>query len=149
MTEDELRELPLSERIEALRRQAGSHDKLAAALGTRRGTIIRWEKGAQPSDEYVTRLADYTGLPADLFATPVVSVEQRLAEALEALRAELATLADKLDRRHRETHGLLQEAGEAAQNNTNAVLSLQRQVDALERGLREARPVTRRARAGS
>lgn len=73
MQKNELLTLPLSKRIEALRRQAGSHDKLAAELGTTRQTIINWEKrNAQPSSVYRQKLADYSGLTPDDFKHSVV-----------------------------------------------------------------------------
>lgn len=53
--------------IRQLREEHGSHDKLAAALGTSRQRVIGWEKGQAPGGEYRDKLAALSGLPADDF----------------------------------------------------------------------------------
>jgi transcriptional regulator with XRE-family HTH domain len=89
VTFHDLLTLPLHQRIEALRRHAGSHDKLADKLGTTRQTIIGWEQGAQPNPHYRQKVADYSSLTADDFKRSAVErevwalTENRLAE-LEA-----------------------------------------------------------------
>lgn len=57
-----------ADRVRALRAKAGSHDKLAAALGTSRQTVVRWEKGAAPSLPYRVRLARLADASPDDFS---------------------------------------------------------------------------------
>lgn len=83
MTLDDFLTLPLTERIKALRLQAGSHDKFAAQLNTSRQVVIGWEKGAQPGERYRDKLAALSGYPADAFL--------RSAEA-----QEIQTIADRV-----------------------------------------------------
>jgi transcriptional regulator with XRE-family HTH domain len=81
--------LPVAIRI--LRIAAGSHDKLAAELGTSRQSIIAWEKGRFPED-YVAQLRDL-GVPARL----LTRVSRDEVEArLRAVEAEVAALRDLL-----------------------------------------------------
>jgi transcriptional regulator with XRE-family HTH domain len=62
-----LKELSVPQRIRWLRKQAGSHDKLAAMVGTTRQVVIRWEHGQKPSAESRQRLARASGLPVSAF----------------------------------------------------------------------------------
>lgn len=81
---------PVSEWIRTLRIERGwSHDRLAAELGRgSRQTVIRWESGSQPDDDYVRRLARVLGEPEDSFRGAPVSVADRL-EAIAAGVEEL------------------------------------------------------------
>lgn len=92
--------MSVPQRIRWVRKQAGSHDKLAAKLGTSRSLVIRWEQGThKPSKASRARLAKVTGLPAGFFRESVngsdVDEEDALVEALVGniralVRAELA-----------------------------------------------------------
>jgi transcriptional regulator with XRE-family HTH domain len=42
-------------------RRGLSHDRLAAALGTTRQVVIRWERGARPNTESRRKIAAYFG----------------------------------------------------------------------------------------
>lgn len=68
-TMSDARELPLAKRIRWARRQAGlSQVRFAKALGTSQRHVVRWEYGEhRPGPEYRQRIAEVTGLPADLF----------------------------------------------------------------------------------
>lgn len=75
--------------ITLLRENAGSHDKLAAELGTSRQRVIAWEKGGYPR-EYVDALKTM-GVPERLLDRDSrVSTDDRLGE-LEGEVADLTT----------------------------------------------------------
>lgn len=84
----------LPEAIVMLRKAAGSHDKLAARLGTNRQTVIAWEKGSWPKS-YVDKLRE-EGVP-EQFLTRSVSRED-LDERVRQLEAELAALRQEISR---------------------------------------------------
>lgn len=93
MTLDELLTWPLHKRVEWLRRREGSHDKLAARLGTNRQTVIGWEKGSQPNRRYRSLLAEVSGFPEELWQrTPaeqeIWGLSENRLRALEAADAE-------------------------------------------------------------
>jgi transcriptional regulator with XRE-family HTH domain len=95
MNVEELLELPLRKRIVAVRGDL-SHDSLGKALGTSRYTVIRWENGTTKtiSDDYVQKLAAFTGLPEDVFRDGHVEEEvdnRMLLMALEQLDRKLDT----------------------------------------------------------
>lgn len=98
MTLDDLLTLPLHKRIEWLRKKTGSHDKLAALLGTTRQTVIGWEKGAQPGARYRAKLATVSGFPAETFQR---SAAEREVWALTESR--LQALEARVDRLYVET----------------------------------------------
>jgi transcriptional regulator with XRE-family HTH domain len=67
-TPSNIKQMTVPQRIKWLRKQAGSHDRLATRVGTTRQVIIRWEKGQNsPSATSRQRLANYSGLPSGLF----------------------------------------------------------------------------------
>lgn len=77
-----------------------SHDKFAAALGTSRQTVIRWEKGTIP-ELYAQALADYSQgrySPEDfdpqLRDLPTPTASERLSE----LERKYAALDERLRR---------------------------------------------------
>ena len=79
----------LPEAIRILREAAGSHDRLAVELGTRRQRVILWEQGEYPS-RYVEKLKEL-GVPGRLFSrVSRDEVEARLRE----IEAEVAALRD-------------------------------------------------------
>ena len=77
----------LASEIERLRKDYGSHDRLADALGTYRQTVIDWEKGAVPREPYRSRLVEL-GVDPQLFIPPNAAVRLRRLERQiqEALR---------------------------------------------------------------
>lgn len=97
--------LPLHERIIWLRKREGSHDKLAARLGTTRQTVIGWEKGTQPNRGYREKLAELSGFPAEAYrrtyedetVVPRRELEDVHRE-LEEVHRRLEELAARLDR---------------------------------------------------
>lgn len=107
-------QLPLHKRIEWLRKQAGSHDKLAARLGTKRQTVIGWEKGAQPNGRYRQLLAELSGFPADAFARTASEREVwALTEArLRAVEESLAETRRDLEQKVEEVTRLATRAME-------------------------------------
>ena len=84
---------PLGDWIRTLRKQRGwSHDQLARQLGppATRQTVIRWEKGSQPGNGYVSRLAAVFGEPEEAFqAAAQETVEDRLEELAAAVEEML------------------------------------------------------------
>ena len=98
MTLEDLLTLPLHKRIEWLRKKTGSHDKLAARLGTTRQTVIGWEKGAQPNKHYRGKLAGVSGYPTEAFRR---SAAEREVWALT--ETHLKALEARLDRLYAET----------------------------------------------
>jgi transcriptional regulator with XRE-family HTH domain len=63
-----IKQMTVPQRIKWLRKQAGSHDRLAMKLGTTRQVVIRWEKGQNvPSATSRQRLAEASGLPSAFF----------------------------------------------------------------------------------
>jgi transcriptional regulator with XRE-family HTH domain len=108
MISPQLKQMTVPQRIRWLRKQAGSHDKLAAKVGTSRQVIIRWEKGtSKPRAESRRRLASASGLPASLFRDgtnssddeeedPVIALLSALSpRAAEALRFGIAEMERK------------------------------------------------------
>lgn len=80
----------LGEAVTVLRVAAGSHDKLAAALGTSRQRVIAWESGAYPR-AFVSQLRDL-GVPDRLLdRLSRIEVEKRLRQ-VEADVAEIRRL---------------------------------------------------------
>lgn len=112
MTLDELLTWPLHKRIEWLRKREGSHDKLAAKLGTTRQTVIGWEKGAQPNRDYRAKLAAVSGFPAETFQRSAAEREvwaltERRLLALEArLDVAIAATARGFELLGHPQHGL-------------------------------------------
>ncbi len=95
MTLEDFLTLPLTGRIEALRRQAGSHDKLAAILNTSRQTVIGWEKGVQPNERHRESLAAFSGFPESAFLRSEESQElQTLVERVGYLEDLLGVAKD-------------------------------------------------------
>lgn len=76
--------------IKELRHRAGSHDKLAAELGTSRQRVIQWEKGAAPSARYRAKL-EAMGVPSTLFESERGSIEDQL----ELIRLELREMREQ------------------------------------------------------
>lgn len=99
-----LDEMPLRQRIRWLRENGShgklSHDRLAAALGTTRQTVINWEKGTRPTDRYAAALAEFFGVPVETFRAPAAEAVtlHRLADRLEELEAGLEALRPLLPR---------------------------------------------------
>lgn len=79
--------------IRALRQELGSHDTMAAELETSRQTIIRWEKGAEPSAPYRVKLADLSGRRPDEFR---YGATERKPATTEQLAAAIAEIAEQL-----------------------------------------------------
>lgn len=81
----------LPEAVVLAREAAGSHDKLAAMLGTTRQTVINWEQGVFPA-RYQDKLIA-AGIPARFFVTvDKTAVEKRLRRVeaeVAAIRREL------------------------------------------------------------
>lgn len=100
MTLDDLLTLPLHKRIEWLRKLEGSHDKLALRLGTKRQTVIGWEKGRQPNTHYQAALAEVSGFPAYAFKRSAAEREVwALTESrLQALEARLDRVVEETAR---------------------------------------------------
>ena len=90
------RPLTLAQAIREARRQAGSHDRLARAVGTTRNTIIQWEKGVRPREQWWAALAA-AGVPAELLSEP--AEEPSLQERLARLEATL----DRIETRQKGT----------------------------------------------
>lgn len=93
MTCEELLTLPLPKRIEWLRSTDGprgklSHDKLAAALGTSRQTVIGWEHGVEPK-KLAHRLAEFSGCPEAVWlrGDGGIVVQETTPDHLRELRA--------------------------------------------------------------
>lgn len=120
MTCEELLTLPLADRVKWLRQKAGSHDKLAKALGTSRQTIISWERGTEPK-RLLDRLAAFSGCPPETWQrhegaeTVAVSTDDRLR-----------ALADQVRDSGKET--------------TRAIRALTRAIERLERRLDDEAP---------
>lgn len=95
VSEDELLDLPVNERIAVLRKRAGiSHDTLAERLGTSRQVVIGWqrsEKPSQASQRFVEGLAKEFGYPESTFVRPK---EEELTLAI--LGGRLEELGDGL-----------------------------------------------------
>lgn len=87
---DEATSLP--EAIKILRKQAGSHDKLAAELGTNRQAIIAWEKGRWPKT-FLGKLRD-RGVP-DALLTPPSNLDE-LDDRARQIEAELVALREEI-----------------------------------------------------
>jgi transcriptional regulator with XRE-family HTH domain len=91
-----------AERIQVLRARYGSHDKLAAALGTSRQRVIAWQKGAQPSVHYREKLASLDGGDPDDYLNPTSEPPPdkftRLADAVEENNQLLRELLEALSR---------------------------------------------------
>lgn len=84
--------MTLAGEIIRLRKEAGSHDKFAALLGTSRVTVIRWEQGAYPSARYRKLLAARGVSPALLATKPKPSAGLTAAEAADLRAAVVALL---------------------------------------------------------
>lgn len=94
--------MTVPQRIKWLRKQAGSHDKLAAKVGTSRQVIIRWEKGQKPSAESRRRLAEVSGLPSAAFSENGEEEDEE-SELVVALVGNLRALVRaEFERRDRE-----------------------------------------------
>lgn len=100
-----LKSLTVPQRIKWLRKQAGSHDKLAAKVGTTRQVIIRWEKGQKPSAESRARLAEVSGLPAAFFRDGNSDDEDEESELMAALIGNIRALVRAELARQEEIHG--------------------------------------------
>jgi transcriptional regulator with XRE-family HTH domain len=94
-----------AERVERLRRQHGSHDKLAKALGVRRQRIIGWEKGKGISERYAVALAALDGSQSDAFRPEKLPPQfrsmrrqvQRIDEDLKDARSVIAAIRAALE----------------------------------------------------
>lgn len=91
--------LSAAELVKLLREQEGSHDKLAARLGTSRQRVIKWEQGGGIGERYAVKLSEASGLPKERFRPPPAerasrrkSLEEQVAEQAETIRQ----LADRL-----------------------------------------------------
>lgn len=71
---------------------AGSHDKLAAMLGTSRQTIIGWQNGTFPKPGYRDKLIA-VGVPARLLVT---ADKTALERRLRRVEAEVAAIRKEL-----------------------------------------------------
>lgn len=135
MTCVELLTLPLAERIRWLRLREGSHDKLAARLGTSRQTVIGWEKGGRPGPRYRARLAELTGCPPETFQPTEIDVAewQTVNVRLEALEASVRQAERErlmlIGAARRLGHLV---AGQAAPSESGEVDSILRALEALE-----------------
>jgi DNA-binding XRE family transcriptional regulator len=82
-----------------------SHDKFAAALGTSRQTVIRWEKGMIPR-AYAQALADYSGgkYKPQNFNPDLRSAARRflVAERIDALERRQQELEERMKRLERQ-----------------------------------------------
>lgn len=83
----------LPDAISIARVAAGSHDRLAALLGTSRQTVIKWENGTSfPNGGYRGKLVAI-GIPARLLLTvDKTAVEKRLRR----VEAEVAAIRKEL-----------------------------------------------------
>jgi transcriptional regulator with XRE-family HTH domain len=101
---DDAPETP-AELVRALRRKAGSHDKLAERLGTLRQTVIRWEKGGGISEIYAVKLAELSGLPVERFLRARQTAAAARDAELARLQEEVAELRGQVAKllRERET----------------------------------------------
>lgn len=86
-----IKSMTVPQRIKWLRKQAGSHDRLATKLGTTRQVVIRWEKGQRPSASSRARLAEVSGLPAAFFTDGDEDDEEE-AELMAALVGNIRAL---------------------------------------------------------
>lgn len=96
-------DVTLAAAIRRLRVEVGSHDKLAAKLGTTRNSIIRWEKGAYPR-EYVDQLREL-GIPERLLGQAAPAIRRDRVEALEEEVADLASALEAARLAHEELLG--------------------------------------------
>lgn len=87
--------MSLADAIKALRERTGSHDKLAAKLGTSRQRIIAWEAGGYPRDFKDKLIA--LGVPAELFITPLPVRQGGLATQVAELRQGAAEQQAAMD----------------------------------------------------
>jgi transcriptional regulator with XRE-family HTH domain len=79
--------------LDIAREAAGSHDKLAALLGTSRQRIFAWEKGEFPGRAYREKLL-HIGIPPRFFVTTdKTAVEKRLRR----VEAEVASIRKALE----------------------------------------------------
>lgn len=113
MTCEELLTLSLRKRIEWLRSADGpfgkvvSHDTLAERLGTKRQTIINWERGAVPK-LYADKLAALTGCPRETWLPRQDEPLDRDSSAV-LLRELLATVETQGKEMTRALRGLAKE----------------------------------------
>lgn len=72
----------IASRIKRARKEFGSHDRLAAQVGTNRGHLIKLENGKhRPRAETLRRIAAATGRDPDWFVDPEVDPSPFPAEA--------------------------------------------------------------------
>lgn len=103
MTLEELLELPLHERVRAIRKQTGTLDQFAELVGAHgRGTVIRWEKppgakgGAKPSERYAVRLAEVAaGVVGE--PVPTLAFHEPDLDQLDAILAEVIDIRTALE----------------------------------------------------
>lgn len=108
--------------IKALRKEAGSHDKLAKELGTSRQRVIDWEHGGYPRD-YVDQLIE-RGVPPDVIeqARPTSSRRAALADevarlgrAVRDLEIHTSALHERVSENEELLHSLREASGNGAQ----------------------------------
>lgn len=134
------RPLTLAQAIREARRQAGSHDRLARAVGTTRNTIIQWEKGVRPREQWWDALAA-AGVPYELLSEPAAepSVLDRLAE----LEAILARVENRQRQTRRDIAAIRQDIGSLAVSVADLSSSL---AAVVREALADPPPQTRRKR---
>lgn len=86
-------------RVHALRKRRGlTQEQLAAALGTSRFQVIRWERDENEPEQYAQALADFFDEPVDAFRSPPAqSVGELIRLALDRLD-EFERRLDALER---------------------------------------------------
>jgi transcriptional regulator with XRE-family HTH domain len=87
-------DMSIGRRIRWARKRAGlSQDALAAAIGTTRQVVIRWEKDRHlPNLESREKLAAATGQPAEFFAEQPATRDEEDEEETELAMRVLQTL---------------------------------------------------------
>jgi transcriptional regulator with XRE-family HTH domain len=100
--------------LRQLRERAGlTQDQLAAAVGTDRRNIRRWEiEGHDPAGTVLLRILDAVGV--ELVPKQPSELPGAVNAELRDLQSLLYDLEDRLARRHDEVVALLEDAGSAA-----------------------------------
>jgi transcriptional regulator with XRE-family HTH domain len=100
--------------LRQLRERAGlTQDQLAAAVGTDRRNIRRWEiEGHDPAGTVLLRILEAVGV--ELVPKQPSEIPRAVNAELRDLQALLYDLEDRLARRHDEVVALLEQSGSAA-----------------------------------
>jgi transcriptional regulator with XRE-family HTH domain len=97
VTERELLQLPLHQRIAAVRGDL-TQERFAAALGTDRERVNSWERArSAPGPKYAEKLAEYAGVSSPaVFRHPQELQIEQLEAASASLRAVIEALKGEL-----------------------------------------------------